>query len=160
MRSKAPPSANLQSLIKKAQTVGSVRLFSVRHDFPSQWAKFTSAAISGAVTSAELQLSLVPELYPFWSQGIVGSSSLKAVAFYAEMSTGSIATTINMNDKADLSGNNDTLAVNPLLDNLLTGSLNKIALPAAITDTTHPPLTLYFDNNSMEDLWIAITWGK
>ena len=65
-----------------------------------------------------------------------------------------------MNDKADLSGNNDTLASIPLLNNLLTGSLNKIALPAAITDTTHPPLTLYFDNNSMDDLWIAITWGK
>ena len=155
----AAATANLQSLIQKAQTVGSIRLFSVRHDFPSQWAKFTSTAISALVPSAELQLSLVPELYPFWSQGIVGSNSLKAVAFYAEMSAGS-TTTINMNDKADMSGNNDTLAVNPLLNNLLTGSLDKIALPSAITDTTHPPLTIYMDNNSMEDLWIALTWGK
>jgi hypothetical protein len=50
--------------------------------------------------------------------------------------------------------------VNPVLNNLLVGSLNKIALPAAITDATHPPLTIYFDNNSMEDLGLAITWGK
>ena len=156
----AAATANLQKLILKAQTVGSICLFSVRHDFPSQWAKFVSIAISGATPSAELQLALVPELYPFWSQGIVGKNPVKAVAFYAEMPAGSAVTTINMNDKADLSGKNDTLATNPLLNNLLTGSLNKIALPAAITDSTHPPLTLYFDNNSMNDLWIAITWGK
>jgi hypothetical protein len=59
-----------------------------------------------------------------------------------------------------MSGNKDDLVKNPLLGNLLTGGLNKITLPAAVTDATHPPLTLYFDNNSMEDLWLAITWGK
>lgn len=90
----------------------------------------------------------------------MGSNQLKAVAFYAEMPTGSSTTAIDMNDKANLTGNNDTLVANPLLDNLLTGSLNKIEPPATITDSTHPPLTLYFDNNSMENLWIAITWGK
>jgi len=152
--------SNLQSLIQKAQTVGSVCLFSVRHDFPSQWAKFQSVTIAAATPSAELQLTLVSELYPFWAQGIVGSNPVKAVEFFAEMPPSSATTTININDKANLSGNNDTLVTNPLLNNLLTGSLNKIALPAAITDATHPPLTLYFDNNSMDDLWLAITWGK
>jgi len=66
-------------------------------------------------------------------------------------------TTVNITDSK---ANNDTLVRNPLLGNLLAGNLVKIPLPAAITDTTHPPLTLFFDNNSMEDLWIAITWGK
>ncbi len=150
--------ANLQSLIDKAQTVGSVCLFSVRHDFPSQWAKFQSVTIAAATPSAELQLALVPELYPFWAQGIVGGNPVKTVEFFAEMPAAT--NTININDKANLSGNNDTLVTNPLLNNLLTGSLNKITLPPAITDATHPPLTLYFDNNSMDDLWLAITWGK
>jgi len=54
----------------------------------------------------------------------------------------------------------DTMVTNPPLNNLLTGSLNKIALPAAITDGTHPPLTLYFDNNSKDNLWLAVTRGK
>lgn len=40
------------------------------------------------------------------------------------------------------------------------GSLVNIKAPAAVTDSTHPPLRVYFDNNSMEDLWLAITWGK
>jgi len=157
---KAAAVGNLQGLIKKAQTVGSICLFSVRHDFPSQWAKFQSATIAPATPTAELQLTLVPELYPFWAQGIVGSNPVKAIEFFAEMPTSSSTATININSKADLSGNNDTLSKNPLLNNLLTGSLNKIALPAAITDATHPPLTLYFDNKSMDDLWMTITWGK
>jgi hypothetical protein len=156
----AAATANLQNLIDKAQTVGSVCLFSVRHDFPSQWAKFQSTTISAATPSAELQLTLVPELYPFWSQGIVGNKPVKAIEFFAEMPQLSATTTINMNSQANLGGNNDTLTVNPVLNNLLVGSLNKIALPSAITDATHPPLTIYFDNNSMEDLGLAITWGK
>jgi hypothetical protein len=157
---RAAASGNLQSLIKKAQTVGSTCLFSVRREFPSQWAKFQSVTIGGATLTAELQLTFVPELYPFWSQGIVGANPLKAVEFFAEMPPGDATTSISVNDKADKSGHNDTLVRNPLLGNLLSGSLNQIAPPAAITDATHPPLTLYFDSNSLEDLWLAITWGK
>jgi hypothetical protein len=152
--------ANLQALINKAQTLGSVCLFSVRHDFPSQWAKFQNTTIGGTTPTAELQLALVPQLYPFWSQGIVGSNPVLGVEFFAQMAPGDNTAVININDKADLSGNDDTLVKNPQLGNLLTGSLTKIALPAAITDATHPPLTLYFDDNSMKDLWLAIAWGK
>jgi hypothetical protein len=156
---------NLQALISKAQTVGSVCLFSVRHEFPSQWAKFQSVTISGSTPTAELQLTLVPELYPFWAQAVVGGKSpkpvsVKGVQFFAEMPPGDTTVAVNMNDKPDKSGNNDALVKNPLLGNLLSGALNKIALPAAITDATHPPLMLYFDNNSMKDLWLAVTWGK
>jgi hypothetical protein len=151
---------SLQNLIRNAQTVGSVCLFSVRHEFPSQWAKFQSAIIGATTPSAELRLTLVPELYPFWAQGIVGGNPLRAVEFFAQIAPSNSATAVNINDKADLSGKADTLVPDPLLNNLLTGSLTKIALPAGITDATHPPLTLYFDNNAMKDLWLAITWGK
>jgi hypothetical protein len=156
--------ANLQALIKKAQTVGSVCLFSVRHEFPSQWAKMQSAVIAAATPTAELQLTLIPELYPFWSQAVVDGSparpmTVEAVEFFAQMPPGGATTTVNLNDKADKSGNNDVLVKNPALGNFFSGSLTKIALPAAVTDATHPPLTLYLDNNSMTDLWMAITWG-
>jgi hypothetical protein len=156
---KAGAVGNLQTLIKNAQTIGSVCLFSIRHEFPTQWAKFQNVTIGGVTLTAELQLTLVPELYPFWSQGIVGSKPLKAVEFFAEMTPADNTPSININDKADKGGKNDILARNPLMGNLLAGSLTKIALPAAITDATHPPLTLYFDDNSMEDLWLAVTWG-
>jgi hypothetical protein len=151
---------NLQSLINNAQTVGSVCLFSVRHEFPTQWAKFQSSTIGGTTLTAELQLTLLPELYPFWAQPFVGVAPAKAVGLFAEMSPTDKTTTVNIYDKADKTGNNDKLTQNPTLGNLLSGNLVKIALPATVTDVTHPPLTVYFDDNSMEDLWLAITWGK
>ena len=151
---------NLHTQINKAQTVGSVCLFSVRHDFPSQWAKFRSAAIGGATPTAELSLTLTEELYPFWSQGIVGTAPVKGVEFFAELAPGDNTTSIHMNDKADQSGNSDTLALNPLMVGMLSGTFTKIRLPAAITGGAQGPLTVFFDDNSMDDLWIAITWGK
>ena len=156
----AAATKNLQGLINKAQTVGSVCLFSIRHEFPSQWAKFQSSTIGGTTLTAELQITLLPELYPFWAQQLVGAAPAKAVGFLAEMSPTDKTTTVNIYDKADKTGNNDTLAQNPSLGNLLSGNLAKIALPATVTDASHPPLTVYFDDNSMEDLWLAITWGK
>ena len=151
---------NLQTLINKAQTIGSVCLLSVRHEFPTQWAKFQNATIGGATLTAKLQLALVPQLYPFWAQGIVGSNPVKAVEFFAQMPGGDKTTAININSKADKTGQNDTLVRNPLLGNLLAGSLTKIPLPAAISDAIHPPLTLFFDDNSIDDLWLLLTWGK
>jgi hypothetical protein len=153
--------SNLHGLIDKAQTVGSVCLFSIRHEFPSQWAKFQGVTIGGAVLTAELQLALVAEMYPFWSQGIVGSGALKAVEFFAEMQASDTTASIGIYDKVDESGTKkDLLVKNPLMGNLLMGSLTNVPLPAAITDATSPPLTLFFDNNTMQDLWMAITWGK
>jgi hypothetical protein len=157
---KSGAAKNLQTLINNAQTVGSVRLFSVRHEFPSEWAKFRSVTIGGTTTTAGLSLTLLPQHYPFWAQGLVGSGPVKSVELFAEMLPADKSLTVNLYDKADKTGNNDTLTQNPSLGILLSGGLVKIARPAAITDATHPPLNLYFDDNSMEDLWLAITWGK
>src|SRR5262249_18358690 len=55
---KAAATLNLRKQIEKAQTVGSVCLFSVRHEFPAEWTKFKSATIGGAVLTAELTLAL------------------------------------------------------------------------------------------------------
>lgn len=90
---------------------------------------------------------------------MAGAPQLKAVTFLAEKSLADNTTKANIYEKADKTGNNVTLTVNPSLGNLLTGSLPKPLLPAAVTDATHPPLILYFDNNSMTDLWLAMTWG-
>ena len=160
---KAAAVGNLKALASKGNTVGSVCLFSIRRDFSSQWAKFQSAVIAAASPTAELQLTLTAELYPYWAQVVTGNPAkpitIKAIEFFAKMPTGDKTTAVNINDKADESGNNDVLVKNPLLGNLLAGSLTKIALPAAVSDATHPPLTVYFDHNEMAELWIAITWS-
>jgi len=149
---KAAAVKNLQSAIQKAQTVGSICLFSMRHDFPSQWAKFKSVAIGGAVLTAELDLVFRAEHYPFWSQGILTNGLLKGVQVFAESTKPQIAV-------SDTHGHSDALIRNPSMRNLLSGKLSKIPMPQAITDPAHP-FALQFDDNSMSDLWMALTWGK
>src|SRR5262249_551748 len=41
--------------------IAPVRLFSVRHEFPSEWARFTSGQ--------DLDIEIKPEHYPFWTRG-------------------------------------------------------------------------------------------
>ena len=143
---------NLQTAIQKAHTVGSVCLFSMRHDFPTEWAKFKNVTIGGAIQTAEIDLVFRAENYPFWSQGIVGSGALKGVQLFAESTKTQIIV-------SDANAHSDTLVRNPLLGNLLAGKLAKIPMPPAVTDPAKP-FALRFDDNSMTDLWIAITWGK
>lgn len=149
---------NLRDQIEKARTVGSVRLLSIRHEFPSEWAKFRSVTIGGSVQTSALSLTLLPQHYPFWARSVTGGIAIKAVEVMAEMPSGDATVTVNLFDHADMTGGNGSISRNPALGNLLMGNL--IRRPAAITDATHPPLTVYFDNNSMKDLWVAITWGK
>jgi hypothetical protein len=144
---KAAAVQNLHDQIKHAQTIGSTSLFSIRHEFPSDWAKFQSVTIGGAIATAELSLTLTADLYPFWAQTPV----VKAIQFFAETAS---TTPVNITDGK---GHGDTLVSNPLLGNLLAGSLVKIPKPPAV-DEAHP-FNLLFDNNTMQDLWIAIQWG-
>jgi hypothetical protein len=142
---KAAAVQNLQTQINKGHTIGSVCLFSIRHEFPSAWAKFQSVTIGGSTPTAELSLTLVPELYPFWAQ----KPGVKAFELFAESSS---TTPVNVTGAGSV-----TLVSNPLMGNLLSGNL--VPPPSAVTDPAHP-FNLFFDNNSMVDLWIAITWGK
>jgi len=93
-----------------------------------------------------------------FTEGIVGSKPAKQIEFFAQMGAANTASSVSISDKPALNGTIDTLVPDPLLNNLFTGTLAPNLLPAAITDATHPPLTLYFDNTAMTDLWLAITW--
>ncbi|MFY9983760.1 MAG: hypothetical protein WAK31_03335 [Chthoniobacterales bacterium] len=148
--------ANLQQQIANAQTVGSVRLFSIRHEFPGEWAKFRSVTIGGTTVTAGLSLNLLPQHYPFWAQPLLGPSSIKQIQFLGEMTDGTSSGHIYAN--AAGTGASDSLAANPVYGNLLVGTLKN-----AIAPWPPPPtgsINLYFDHNLMKDLWLAITWGK
>jgi hypothetical protein len=155
---------NLKTKIGAAQTVGSTLLFSMRHEFPSDWAKFKSAA-SG--TTAALSFTLLPQHFPFWAAKLGlklgatngASNGIKGVEFFAEMT--------NTNPVDFYDGSNtatakkDSLKLDPSTG-LMAGSLVNIALPPVVDPTAPPatPYTLYCDNNGMTDLWMAITWPK
>lgn len=138
---------NLKNVIATASTVGSVRLFSVRHEFPTEWARFHNVQLGGTTPLAPLSLTLRPEHYPYWSQGL--AITLKQVTLFAQTSSN-----VTLTDKADGTGNQDALVLDKSL-NLQVGSLSKIPLPASTGS-----FTLYLNNNTMNNLWLAIAWGQ
>ena len=147
--------AHVKDLIKAAQAIGSVRLFSVRHEFPTEWAKFQSQTPGSQ--RFELKINLRPEHYPFWSKDrlngvtrvdILGQSTQKPVP-------GSVDVADKL-DKNDATAKKDILSKDPALNNLLVGKLTNIDLP------TKPDgeLKLFVDSNAFSDFWLAVTWNE
>jgi hypothetical protein len=143
--------ANLTTHIEEAQAVGSVRLFSIRHEFPTEWAKFKST--NTTTSTAELTLNLLSEHYPFWSQGRL--EAIKRVDVFMKTKE----TSVDITDKPDLSNlttvKKDSLSKNSTLGELWAGNLTNISLPQPLGK-----FTLYFNHNSMDNLWLALAWGK
>jgi hypothetical protein len=141
--------------IRNADAAGMVRLFSVRHEFPSAWAKFIATHIDGTkIQTAELSLELRPEHYPFWARGRL--KSVKDATVIAKVGEG--LDKIEIYEKEDGTGKKDQLARDRNTDPAgpLTGALTKLAPKSPVTDAK--PLKLYFEDNSIQDLWIAIAW--
>jgi Tc toxin complex TcA C-terminal TcB-binding domain len=142
--------ANLVSGIEQAEAGGSIRLFSIRHEFPTEWAKFKSTEIKGAVKTASLSLIFRPQHYPFWSQDRLGT--VKKTELIAKTKTpGPVTLTKNEDASGD---ENDALNRDPSRVDLLRAVLVK-NMPAAPLG----PWTLHFTSNAIDDLWVALTWG-
>lgn len=110
---------NLKKQIGDAQAAGSVRLFSVRHEFPTEWARFKRASAQ----PAELTLEFREEHFPYWSKG-----RLEAIRQVEVMTT----------------ADNGIVLLQPKVSgDLIIGK----------------PFTFSFDDNTVDDLWLALTWG-
>lgn len=142
--------ANLEATIKNAKMAGSVRLFSMRHEFPSEWAKFKAAAAS----PYPLSFTLLAQHYPYWSRAL--TSTVAALQVFAELAPGIPAPAgLAVSSKADGSGA-VTLARNPAYGTFLFGDLK--AAFAALPPVTGA-LSLYLTDHTIGDLWLAITWA-
>ncbi|MBC7822247.1 MAG: insecticidal toxin protein, partial [Planctomycetaceae bacterium] len=146
--------ANLTTLINSAQATGSVRLLSIRHEFPSEWAKFQNQPPSQRY---ELVLNLRLEHYPFWSQN--RNVSVKRVDLVARSSIKPPPLNMKIFETIDARAKETTLTKVAALGDLLvgnsTGADTEIPLPNPVGE-----LKLYLDNRSLENLWIAISWGQ
>ncbi len=146
--------ANLKTSIEEAQAAGSVRLFSVRHEFPSEWAKFQGQTPD--TNRFELALNLRKEHYPFWSQGRL--ESVARVDLLARSTKVPVPGSLDVFDKSDPSDATilATLANDAALDNLLVGKLTEISLPPSPVDE----MKFFLEDRELGDLWVAVTWGK
>lgn len=147
--------AQLRELIAAGEAAGSMRLFSVRHEFPAEWARFTTQ-VPPANHRYELKLNLRPEHYPFWSQG--GVKAVTGVEVFARSTATPTPGSVNIaakGDKNDAAAKPDPLIKDVNWGSLLVGKFKEIPLPAPDGD-----LTLFVDDNSLGDLWIGLTWGE
>jgi hypothetical protein len=143
--------ANLRTCMDEAEAAGSVRLFSIRHEFPAEWAKFKSVRLEGEIEVARLTLNLRIEHYPFWSQGRLGA--VKQVELFAKTPE-----SVDIFELVDEAGQPDPTGIHDTLD----GELGDLRV-GKLTIVPAAPIgeyTLYLDNNSMEELWLVVTWGK
>ena len=146
----------LRDAIAAAQAAGSVRLFSARHDFPNEWSRFQTQT-PGTDERFELALNLREEHYPYWFQK--DSSAVTRVDLFARSAKASPPPSLDVwgtGDATDTQAVADSLTKNTDLGGLLIGKLANVPLPAAPVGE----LQLFFDDRSLEDLWLAITWGS
>ncbi|MFO8091155.1 MAG: neuraminidase-like domain-containing protein [Desulfatiglandaceae bacterium] len=147
---------SLRNAIKDSIAAGMVRLFSIRHEFPTKWAKFQGQTPADG-GPFELTINLKEEHYPFWSQGRL--KKVTQVGILARSTEDPTPGQIGIADKADKNGSEgkmDYLKKEAFLGNLLVGELKNIVLP----ENPVGELKLFFDTRAVSDLWIAVTWGE
>jgi cell division protein FtsB len=142
---------NLNTQIDDALAAGNIRLFSVRHEFPTEWAKFQAVKIEGEVKTAELTLPLREEHYPFWSRGkVTATKRLEFIARYQKEASN--LGVFKDKEKTDEQGK---LPKDPTEKRIARGVVKEALIP-----TPTSSFTCFLDQNKMDDLFIALTWGK
>jgi hypothetical protein len=147
---------NLTNAIKKGEAAGSVRLFSVRHEFPADWAKFKSAEAVSEANPAKLVLQFRPEHYPFWSQGKL--RKVARVDVFVRPSTGQNIDIFGKLDPATGGADGATkISVSASIGKLKTAELglDKIAFPSPTS-----AVELIFSDKRIDDLWLAVRWAN
>jgi hypothetical protein len=153
----APLRSAAAAYVKKraaaAGAAGSVLLLSMRHEFPTEWARFTAVKLGGQTQEAVLTIALREEHYPFWA-GRLAPIALHGVRLVAQPGNG---TQPSITAATAAVGHPDRTE-HPLkqadLGPLLEGALDD-PLPPAIGE-----LSLHLDDNSMRDLWLVLAWGS
>jgi hypothetical protein len=126
----------------------------MRHEFPTEWAQFKKEQVKlspNPKVFAKLTISLELKHYPFWAQNMFRTANprVTSMELYAKKSKASVT----IAEKVDGSGKVDTLTTQPY--GLVTGPLAQNKLPSPIGN-----LTIFINDNSMEDLWLVLAWAK
>jgi Tc toxin complex TcA C-terminal TcB-binding domain len=156
---RAEAKENLKATVEAAQAAGSVRLFSMRHEFPFDWANFQDQT-PGANQRFELKMKLRDEHYPFWSKGRM--NDVKRIDVLAESRKSPPAAALDIFDKADrndVTARKDSIVRDAGMGNLLVGRFTEGAAGLRLPPGRVSELKLYVDDRAVDDVWLAVTWG-
>jgi hypothetical protein len=141
---------HLRELINDAKAIGSIRLFSVRQEFSSDWNKFVSQQ-SNTDKQFELKLELKKEHYPYWSQ-----DNLKKISHIEIVAQCSSNEDLDVRIKKENKPENIiSCGKDQRFGNLYYVKLDDI--PVIMKPTSQ--LSLYFSSNEIKDIWIAVNYG-
>lgn len=141
----------LKARIDAGTSFGSVRLFSIREEFPSEWAKFLGAP-AGANGKFQLSLELAKEHFPLWSKDRLGP--MKAMQLWARRSNGAPGAPLQARL---IAGANAAFPLQgDATDLLVAGAVAPGELPGnAIGEHKFE-----FSDKELRDLWVAVQWAK
>ena len=145
---------HVKELINSALTAGSVRLFSIRHEFAADWVKFQNHS-PARDQRYELAITLRPDHYPYWSQGRL--ENVDRVDLFALSSADSLPSSIDVfdrKDRMDDAAKQDRIVHFASMNDLFIGQLTNINC----LDKPTGQMRLYFNDKSLSDLWVAVTW--
>jgi hypothetical protein len=133
---------DLKTRIENAGALGSVRLFALRQEFPSAWARYRSAKAENGLR--RLTVTLTAQHYPFWSEGAARTVHKAVLVVRA---SGPVQV-------AEPAGANSTDLV------LGDDKLYRIELAGALI----PPFTgdweVALTAEGVEDAWLLVSWGS
>jgi hypothetical protein len=139
--------AYLEAGLDVGAAPGSLRIVSVRHELPVEWARLKNTVLSPAQPRAALSLTLAEEHYPLWSRGRLGALTS------AELLIRTKVAGIEIHEKADGSGQKVVPAQDPEIG----------MLRAPLTGKLKPPHlgehTLYLTETAMDEIWLIFTWA-
>lgn len=145
----------LMSGLKEASAEGFVSLFSIRHEFPTEWAQFTGKVLDVANPTAGLSIALKLEHFPFWAKDVI--KKIAAIEILAKGANDGATIYLNANREAG-----QTLEQDPRFGDLSEKKLSSDYFPALRNGQNNWPMNinLFFDNNQIDDLWLAVTWSS
>jgi hypothetical protein len=157
--------AHLRELIARAEAAGTTRLLSMRHEFPTAWARLTAGQAGDGQdgnSRAELSVDLRREHYPYFAE----PASLVSLDFVAQpRDPATDAFTV-----ADRALDGDTpdetssvrLTRRSELGGLLRGSIPRAASgdDPGWVDLPEPVgrHAFYFENNDLQELYLVVRW--
>lgn len=145
----------LKARIDAGTAFGSVRLFSLRDEFPTQWAKFLGAP-ANANGKFQLSLELNKEHFPIWTKDRVGP--MKAMQLWVRRSDVAPGAPPRVPLQARLvaRANKEFPLQGATNDVLVSGSVATSELPASSIGEHN----FEFSDKALRDLWVAVHWAK
>lgn len=147
-------------MLARFKEAAPVRIFSMRHDFPTVWAQFKSAQ-PNASQRCELKLSLRPEHFPFWASTLTSQDNPEASVLIDSSSSSDII--IYKKDLApplpvppDITPATEQTDVVPVGDH---GGFHSGPISVTGPNSVVGDWVVYFksdDRSTMRDLWLVM----